>query len=103
MYFPGWAAVHTAWYLTIRWVVDVVVFPGYKVGNSVAFEVSVVVFDPVFGEHLIDHVGHGVGELAVETCLLVVVFVPGDETAEAPRDVILGHDDRICNRASCWR
>lgn len=103
MYCPGWGTVRTVLYLTVRKFVHVEVFPGYKVGNSVAFEVSVVVFDSVFGEHHIDHVGSGVGYLAVESCLLVVMFVPRDETAEGPRDVTLGHDDRIFNRALCWR
>lgn len=87
--------MRTTWYLTVHRVVNVIIFPGYKVRNSVAFEVSVVVFDPVFGEHLIDYVGHGVGQLAVEACLLVVVFVPGDETAKGPRDVVLGHDEQL--------
>lgn len=87
--------MRTAWYLTVHRVVDVIVFPRYKVRNSVAFEVSVVIFDPAFREHLIDYVGHGVGELAVEACLLIVVFVPGDETAKGPGDVVLSHDEQL--------
>lgn len=87
--------MRTDWYLTVHRVVDVIVFPRYKVRNSVAFEVSVVVFDLVFREHLIDYVGHDVGELAVEACLLIVVFVPGDETAKGPGDVVLSHDEQL--------
>lgn len=76
---------------SVSWVVEVEVFPAFEVGDPVAFEVGVVVFDGGCGEHRLDGGGAGVVELSVEARLFVVVFVPGDEAAEGPWDVVLGH------------